>query len=78
MRGRKPGTNPREWFSGIDDDAWLWMNTVGRRRSKAVAAIVPGVPDAEANGRWRYWGEAYISKRYVEKRWKEIFDVCEY
>lgn len=29
-------------------------------------------------GRWSYWGEACIPRRYVEKRWKEIFDVCEY
>jgi hypothetical protein len=29
-------------------------------------------------GRWSYWGEACIPKDYVEKRWKEIFDVCEY
>ena len=32
----------------------------------------------KAEGRWSYWGEACIPKRYVEERWKEIFDVCEY
>jgi SAM-dependent methyltransferase len=45
-RSKRTGTTPRDWFSGIDDDAWLWMNTVGRRKIKPIAAIVPGVPDA--------------------------------
>jgi SAM-dependent methyltransferase len=31
-----------------------------------------------AEGRWSFWGEACIPKLYIEKRWKEIFDVCEY
>jgi SAM-dependent methyltransferase len=44
-RSGKPHTTPRDWFSVVDDDAWFWMNTVGRRKLKSVAAIVPGVPD---------------------------------
>jgi SAM-dependent methyltransferase len=31
-----------------------------------------------AEGRWSFWGEACIPKSYVERRWREIFDVCEY
>jgi hypothetical protein len=44
-RSKKPDTGPKDWFSGIDDESWFWMNTVGRRKLKSVAAIVPGVPD---------------------------------
>jgi SAM-dependent methyltransferase len=44
-RSGKPHTTPRDWFSVVNDDAWFWMNTVGRRKLKSVAAIVPGVPD---------------------------------
>jgi hypothetical protein len=29
-------------------------------------------------GRRSFWGEACISKSYVERRWKDIFDVCDY
>ena len=29
-------------------------------------------------GRRSFWGEACISKSYVERRWPEIFDVCDY
>jgi len=45
-RSKKPGTSPKDWFSGVDDDTWFWMNTQGRRRLKSIAAIVPGLPDA--------------------------------
>ena len=31
-----------------------------------------------SEGRWSFWGEACISKSYVERRWQEIFDVCDY
>ena len=31
-----------------------------------------------SEGRWSFWGEACISKSYVERRWAEIFDVCDY
>jgi SAM-dependent methyltransferase len=46
-RSKKLGTTPKDWFSGVDDNAWLWMNTVGRRRIRPLAAIVPGMPDAD-------------------------------
>jgi SAM-dependent methyltransferase len=28
--------------------------------------------------RWSFWGEACIPKGYVERRWREIFDICDY
>ena len=43
---RKPETSPNEWFSGIDDEAWFWMNTTARRRLKTTANLVAGMPDA--------------------------------
>jgi SAM-dependent methyltransferase len=45
-RSKRRGTSPKDWFSGVDDDIWFWMNTQGRRRFKSIAAIVPGLPDA--------------------------------
>jgi hypothetical protein len=29
-------------------------------------------------GRRSFWGEACISKSYVERRWQKIFEVCDY
>jgi hypothetical protein len=31
-----------------------------------------------SEGRWSFWGEACISKIYVERCWRKIFDVCDY
>jgi hypothetical protein len=41
----KPGTAPKDWFRGIDDETWLWINTTGRRRRKAVARLLPKMPN---------------------------------
>jgi SAM-dependent methyltransferase len=27
---------------------------------------------------WSFWGEACISKAYVERRWREFFEICDY
>jgi SAM-dependent methyltransferase len=45
VRSEKPNTGPKDWFSGIDDETWLWMNTTGRRRRKAIARLLPGMPE---------------------------------
>lgn len=45
-RSKKAGSSPNDWFSGVDDETWLWMNLQGRKRFKTVAAMVPGMPDA--------------------------------
>jgi SAM-dependent methyltransferase len=29
-------------------------------------------------GRWSFWGEACISKAYVERHWSKIFDICDF
>jgi SAM-dependent methyltransferase len=44
-RSEKPDTGPKDWFSGIDDETWFWMNTTGRRRRKAIARLVPTMPE---------------------------------
>ncbi|MFZ0520497.1 MAG: class I SAM-dependent methyltransferase [Candidatus Acidiferrales bacterium] len=45
-RSKKGGTGPKDWFSGIDDETWFWLNTTGRRRRESVARIVPRLPQA--------------------------------
>ena len=44
---RSHSGTPKDWFAGISDDTWMWMNTWGRRRFKAIAALLPKMP-AEA------------------------------
>src|SRR5439155_21925628 len=44
-RSKKPGTSPKDWFSGINDETWLWMNTTGRRRRNAIARLLPEMPE---------------------------------
>jgi SAM-dependent methyltransferase len=44
-RSKKPGTSPKGWFSGLDDETWFWMNTFGRRRRKAIARLVAKMPE---------------------------------
>ena len=31
-----------------------------------------------AEGRWSFWGETCIPRSYVETRWREMFEVCDY
>jgi len=31
-----------------------------------------------STGRWSFWGEACIPKAYVERRWSEMFEICDY
>jgi len=42
-RSKKPGTSPKDWFLGIDDETWFWMNTADR--AKALANLLPKMPD---------------------------------
>ena len=43
-RSKQRGTAPKDWFCGIDDETWLWTNTVARRRRKAIADLLPQMP----------------------------------
>jgi SAM-dependent methyltransferase len=51
-RSKKRGTSPKDWFSGISDEGWLWMNTTGRRRRKAIAGLVPQMPEVPMQERF--------------------------
>jgi SAM-dependent methyltransferase len=42
---KMPGTSPRDWFGGMDDETWFWMNTAGRRH-KSIANLLPRLPEA--------------------------------
>jgi len=44
-RSEKPGSSPKDWFAGISDETWFWMNTMGRTRRKAIAELVPQMPE---------------------------------
>lgn len=44
-RSEKPDSGPKDWFAGIDDETWFWINTAGRRRRKSVARLVPAMPE---------------------------------
>lgn len=45
-RSRKPDSTPHDWFTGLDDETWFWMNTSGRRHHESIARLVPGLPAA--------------------------------
>lgn len=44
-RSKKLGTSPKDWFAGFNDETWFWMNTTARRRRKAIANLVPQMPE---------------------------------
>jgi SAM-dependent methyltransferase len=44
-RSKKPATGPKDWFSGIDDETWFWLNSAGRMRRKAIARLLPKMPE---------------------------------
>jgi SAM-dependent methyltransferase len=44
-RSKRPGTAPMDWFSGVDDETWLWMHTSRRlKRRPEIANLLPGLP----------------------------------
>jgi len=77
-RGDKPGTGPKDWFSGIDDEAWFWMNTAGVRMHPKLGRLVAKMPDASMQANYtglsgdstlREGYEAYrVFKRHYEAR----------
>jgi SAM-dependent methyltransferase len=54
-RSEKPDTSPKDWFSGIDDETWFWINTTGRRRRKAIARLVPKMPEVSTQETYTGW-----------------------
>src|ERR1700692_461691 len=76
-RSKRPGTGPTDWFSGVDDDTWLWMHTSRRlKRRREIASLLPGLPSASLQenytGTSAFWTlqegfHAYqLFKRYYE------------
>src|ERR1700674_518629 len=44
-RSKLPNTSPVDWFSGVDDETWLWMHLSKRiRRRQDIASLLPGLP----------------------------------
>lgn len=39
-----PGVSPRDAFSEVSDDYWLWMHTEGYRKSPQLRELLPGLP----------------------------------
>jgi hypothetical protein len=68
---------------GLDEKpAWL---RISARNFADVDATVSAYDNGQfcyesagVEGRWSFWGEACIPKSYVERRWREIFEVCDY
>ena len=54
-RSETPDTSPKDWFSGIDDETWFWMNTTGRRRRKAIARLVARMPEVSVQETYTGW-----------------------
>jgi SAM-dependent methyltransferase len=73
VRSENPNTGPKDWFSGIDDETWLWMNTTGRRRRKAIARLLPEMPEVSiqegftGNSGDSTLREAFIAYRLFKK-----------
>jgi SAM-dependent methyltransferase len=44
-RSKLPNTSPVDWFSGVDDETWLWMQVSKRiRKRQEIASLLPGLP----------------------------------
>jgi SAM-dependent methyltransferase len=72
-RSKKSGTSPKDWFFGIDDETWFWMNTTARRRRKAIARLLPKMPEVSiqesftgSSGDWTL-GEGFKAYRLFKK-----------
>ena len=73
-RSEKPDTNPKDWFSGIDDETWFWMNTTGRRRRKAIARLVPKMPEVSTQETYTGWsGDSTLREGFDAYR---VFKKC--
>ena len=73
-RSEKPDTSPTDWFSEIDDETWFWMNTTGRRRRKAIARLVPKMPEVSTQETYTGWsGDSTLREGFDAYR---IFKKC--
>jgi SAM-dependent methyltransferase len=70
----KPGSNPKDWFAGISDETWFWMNTTGRTRRRAIAELVPQMPEVSLQENFTgYSGDSTLREGFDAYR---IFKKC--
>lgn len=43
---------PRQLYSGVPDDRWLWLNTEGLRTDPQAKAVLPGLPPERIQINW--------------------------
>ena len=73
-RSRQPSTSPKDWFSGLSDETWFWMNTTARRRRRAIADLVPQMPEVSMQATFTgQSGDSTLREGFVAYR---IFKNC--
>jgi SAM-dependent methyltransferase len=73
-RSRQPATSPKDWFFGLDDDTWFWMNTTAGRRREAIANLVPQMPEISTQETFTgQSGDSTLKEGFVAYR---IFKNC--
>ena len=51
----QPGKRaPSELFGDVSDDLWLWINIEGYRRSSALRALLPALPEEDVQRHWTF------------------------
>ena len=76
--------HPSEVFAGVPDDFWLWANTDGRDAHPELAALLPGMPEAQVQQRWtgktgyETQEEGFRIHRVLERRAAAVRDVAIY
>jgi SAM-dependent methyltransferase len=74
-RSKLPNTSPADWFSGIDDETWLWMHISGRiRRRQKIASLIPGLPPVSVQE--NFTGSAGFSTLYEGFLAYQLFKRC--
>jgi SAM-dependent methyltransferase len=74
-RSKLPNTSPVDWFSGVDDETWLWMHTSRRLRKRPeIANLLPGLPPVSMQE--NFTGSAGFSTLYEGFRAYQLFKRC--
>lgn len=74
-RSKLPNTSPVDWFSGVDDETWLWMHLSKRiRRRQEIANLLPGLPPVSMQE--TFTGSAGFSTLYEGFLAYQLFKRC--
>src|ERR1700736_770367 len=74
-RSKLPNTSPVDWFSGVDDETWLWMHLSKRiRRRQDIASLLPGLPPVSMQE--TFTGSAGFSTLYEGFLAYQLFKRC--